>query len=241
MLQVAIIGVGSFGVRMLEELNSIGADVFIVDKDSEVIGKYKDLAKDAYITDAINQAALEKIVPKQLDAAIVDLTGSLEASIMATALLKKMEVQNILVKAKSDEHGEILETVGATRIVYPDLDAAERLTPLLASSVLFNYMQVSENLALAEVSVLEELDGKKLKDCNMRSKYRLNVVAFRSEPDAPFQFIADGDFKLSISNILLVAGSDEAIYDYTKKDDGEVQIAKNQFWQRALNRKRGRK
>ena len=237
MLQVAIIGVGTFGARMLEELNDIGADIIIVDKDSEVIEKYKDLARDAYVTDAINQVALEKIIPTDIDVAIVDLCGALEVSIMATAFLKKMGISNIIAKAESDDCGEVLELVGATKIIYPDLDAAQRLTPILASDVLFNYMQVSENLALAEVSVMEEFDGKKLKDCNIRSKYQLNVVAFRSKPDAPFQFIPDADFELSVANIILVAGTEEAINKYTKKDEKELKKS-NRFF---LEKPRGKR
>ena len=222
MLQVALIGIGTFGARMLEELNEINAEVIIIDKDSEVIQKYKDLANDAYITDAINQDALEKVVPKDIDVAIVDLCGALEASIMATAFLKKMGICNIVSKADSDEHGEILKLVGATKIIYPDLDAAQRLTPILASNVLFNYMQVSENLALAEVSVIDEFIGKKLIDCNIRSKYQLNVVAFREKSTTPFQFISDANFEFSDSNVLLVAGSEDAINKYTQKEEHEI-------------------
>ncbi len=238
MLQVAIIGVGTFGVRMLEELNDIEAEVIIVDKDSEVVEKYKDLARDAYVTDAINQVALEKIIPQELDVAIVDLCGALEASIMATAFLKKIGIKTIVAKARSDEHGDVLKLVGATRIIYPDLDAAQRLTPILASNVLFNYMQVSDNLSLAEVSVIDEFDGKTLKDCGIRSKYHLNVVAYRSEQGAPFQFIDDANFVFSASNILFVAGSEEALFEYIEKEEKEeLQHSKRSFWEKIVEKK----
>ena len=238
MLQVAIIGVGTFGTRMLEELNDITSEVIIVDKNSEVIEKHKDLARDAYVTDVINHVALEKIIPKEIDVAIVDLCGALEASIMSTAFLKKLGIKTIVAKARSDEHGDVLKLVGATKIIYPDLDAAQRLTPILASNVLFNYMQVSNNLSLAEVSVIDEFDGKTLKDCNIRSKYHLNVVAYRSNPEAPFQFIKDANFIFSASNILFVAGSEEAISKYTKKEEKEeFKHAKRSFWKKIMEKK----
>ena len=84
MLQVAIIGLGTFGVRMLEELNDIDADVIILDKDADMINKYKDLARDAYITDAINHEAIMKCVPETIDAAIVDVGNNLEVEILTT-------------------------------------------------------------------------------------------------------------------------------------------------------------
>ncbi|MFI3257858.1 MAG: TrkA family potassium uptake protein [Spirochaetales bacterium] len=232
MLQVAIIGMGTFGVRMLEELNEIDAEVIIVDKDQEVIDTYKDLVRDAYITDAINQAALEKVVPHDIDAAIIDLSGALEVSIMATVFLKKMEVKNIIVKARSDEHGEILKLLGATKVIFPDLDAAQRLTPLLASSVLFNYMQISPDLALAEVGVLVSWNEKTLAEANMRAEYGLNVVAYREAPTEPFTFIANINFQFSLSNILLVAGTEEAIRSYADQEERDIKTGKKRLIKR---------
>lgn len=75
MKQFAIIGLGAFGIRMLDELLSVTDEIIIVDKDREVIEKYKDKAKAAYITDAINETALSKIIPSDIDSVIVDLGG----------------------------------------------------------------------------------------------------------------------------------------------------------------------
>src|SRR5512133_2007785 len=108
MKQFAIIGLGSFGMRMLEELLGVTSEIIIIDKDREIIERYKDRAKAAYITDAINETALRKIIPTEIDAVIVDLGGKIEASLMATSYLKKMGIKEIIVKAETDEHGEIL-------------------------------------------------------------------------------------------------------------------------------------
>lgn len=232
MLQIAIIGMGTFGKRMLEELNGIKAEIIILDKDHEVIDKYKEFARDAYVTDAINKAALEKIVPGDIDAAIIDLSGALEVSIMATVFLNKMGIKNIIVKARSDEHGEVLKMVGATQVVFPDLDAAQRITPLLASNVLFNYMRVSDELALAEVGVLAKLEGKTLVESNIRAGYGLNVVAYRPDITAPFIFIGESSFRFSSSNVLLVAGTDDAIQKYTEKDKYDTRRSKKTILKR---------
>ena len=155
MKQFAIIGLGAFGVRMLEELLTITDEIIIIDKDKEIINKYKDFAKSAYVTDAINEIALTKIIPPEIDAVIVDLGGKIEVSIMTTNYLKKMGIKDIVVKAQTDEHGEVLTMVGATKVVFPDQEAAKRITPMLASSLLFNFMPISANLALAEVKANE--------------------------------------------------------------------------------------
>ncbi len=218
MIQVAIIGLGMFGIRMMEELSLADAAIIIVDKDPEIIDAYKDKVQDAFIADAINEAALKKIIPSDIDAVIVDMGGSIEASVMTTNYLKKMNINKIIVKAETNAHGEILTLVGATQIIYPDLDAAQRLTPQLVSNRLFNFVQVSENFSLAEVAVTESILGHSIFDVNFRQKYGLTLVAFRHKDQEDYAFISGGSFIFEENQILLVAGNDEAIESFTKKE-----------------------
>lgn len=238
MLQVAIIGLGTFGVRMLEELNDINADIIILDKNAEMINKYKDFARDAYITDAINQAAICKCIPSDLDAVIVDVGNNLEAAIMTTNYLHKMGQKQIITRAHTDEQGEVLELVGATRVIYPDLDAAQRLTPMLASNVLFNYMQVSEEMALAEVGVIPDIVDKNLIEANIRQKFDLNVVAVRKSSDDEFAFVDAQTFTFDKQNVLLVAGKWDAIKEYANFEVSEVKRNKGSDLRKMFGKKK---
>jgi len=186
MKQFAIIGLGAFGLRMLEELLEVTNEIIIIDKDKDVVDRYKDKAKAAYISDAINEAALTRIIPQQIDAVIVDLGGKIEVSIMTTNYLKKMGIREIIVKAQTDEHGEVLRLVGATRVVFPDREAAIRITPMLASSLMFNFMPISPNFALAEIRVTSGCVGKSLIEMNLRKNWGLNVVAMRKSDSEEF-------------------------------------------------------
>ena len=217
MKQFAIIGLGAFGQRMLEELLLITNEIIIIDKDQEVINKYKDLAKAAYITDAINEMALKKVIPSEIDAVIVDLGGKIEVSIMTTNYLKRMNIKEIIVKAQTDEHGEVLKMVGATKIIFPDLEAAKRITPMLASSMLFNFLPISSNLSLAEVKANEYCIGKTLIDSNLRKQFGLNVVALGNINHEEFTFISDPSYEFKADDVLLVAGSEEAILQFSEE------------------------
>lgn len=216
MIQVAIIGLGMFGIRMMEELDAADVNLIIVDKDPEIIDKFKDKVQDAYITDAINEAALEKLIPRDIDAVIVDMGGNIEASVMTTNYLKKMGLKKIIVKAETNAHGEILSLVGATQVVYPDLDAAQRLTPQLVSSNLLNFVQISENFSLAEVEVAPAVLEKTIFETNIRQQYGLNIVAYRHKGREDYTFISDSSFKFEEDQVLLVAGNIEAIENFTE-------------------------
>ena len=97
-MQVAIIGLGFFGIRMLDELSEVGSEIIIVDKDAEKIEKYKGKAKASYISDVINKEVFVKIIPPYIDTAIVDFDDKLEPAILTTHYLKQMGIKNIIVQ-----------------------------------------------------------------------------------------------------------------------------------------------
>jgi trk system potassium uptake protein len=216
MVTIAVIGMGSFGCRVVDELEQADADVIILDKDRDIVEKYKGKVRDAYITDAINDETLRRILPEDIDAVIVDLGSQLETSILVTNHLHKMGIKQIVVKAHSNEHGEILKLVGATDVIYPDLDAALHITPILVSPLLFNYIQISEKFALAEVSVRSDLAEKTLAESKLRQKYELNLVAVRNSPAEEYAFVSSPSFILKADMLLLVAGTTDALHAYTE-------------------------
>lgn len=238
MATIAVIGLGNFGCRITEELIEANADLIILDKDREIIEKYKNSVLNAFITDAINEETLRKVVPPDVDAAIVDLGNLLETSILVTSHLKKIGVKQIIVKARNEDHGEILKLVGATKIVFPDLDAAVHLTPLLLHKTLFNFMQLSENFAIAEVAVLAESEGKTLAQSNLRQKYNLNVIGIRNSNLLDIQ-TPSPDTILTKEMILLVSGSNESINAYTEIHQELKEKSKNNnIFNRLLRRQK---
>ena len=55
MTTIAVIGLGSFGCRIVEELIETQAELIILDRDREIVEKYKNSVVNAYITDAISE------------------------------------------------------------------------------------------------------------------------------------------------------------------------------------------
>lgn len=214
MRQYAIIGLGAMGVRMLEKLSEVTDEIILIDKDPELVERYKEMAAKAYVVDAINDAALRRVIPEGLDAAIVDLGGNIEAAILVTNILKKLHVVDIIVKAVSEEAGEIFELVGATRVVYPDREAASRVVPLLVSPSLFNFMPIGSNLVMAEVRIPEKYAGMSLIEANLRQRHGINVIALRSEGSQEYSYFS-ADYKLREDDVLLVAGKEAEVIDFS--------------------------
>jgi trk system potassium uptake protein TrkA len=210
MKQIAIIGLSSFGRRVLEELLELNCEVLIVDKDRDVVATYKDRVAAAFVADALNEELIRKLIPATVDVAVVDVGGRTEVSILLTNYLKKMGVRTIVAKADSNEHGEILELVGATRVVFPNREAAKRLVPLLSSADLYSFLPLSGELAIAEIRVPEQLVGKTAIEADVRKRYNLNVIGFRKAPSEEYTYFQPA-YRMGREDAVLVAGREADI------------------------------
>jgi trk system potassium uptake protein TrkA len=216
MKQFAIIGLSRFGRRLLEEFLVTDAEMIIIDKDRDVIELYKDKVASAYIADVLNEEIIRKLIPPAIDAAIVDLGERIEGAILVTNYLKKLGVKEIIARAEGNEHGEILELVGATKVVFPNQEAAKRIAPFLISSQIFSYLPISAGLVIAEVKVPEKFYGKSLVEVDMRRQYNLNVIAYRKLDRDEYFFYAP-EYRLQGDDILLVGGGEEDIDAFTEE------------------------
>jgi trk system potassium uptake protein TrkA len=211
--QVAILGLSHFGKSVLEELLELKVEVFIMDKDRQIIDAYKDAAAGSVVLDVLNVENLRKVIPESTDAVIIDMGDSIEASILATSYCAKLKIKTIIVKAETESHGEILELVGATKVVFPNKEAAKRISPLLLSSVLLNYLPVSGKLVIAELAIPDHLIGKTVQEIEFQTKHQLNLISIRSIEGEFDQF--DEGYTFKPKDIGLFSGTDEALDRFT--------------------------
>jgi trk system potassium uptake protein TrkA len=213
MKQFALIGLSTFGRRVLEELLKIDADLLIIDKDPALVDRYKDQVGAAYVADVIREETIKRLVPAEVDAAIIDLGGTIEASVLVTNYLKKLGVKQIIARAETDDHGEILGIVGATQIIFPNREAAKRIIPPLVTRSLFNYLPLGDGIAIVELRVPDHIAGKTLVEADLRRRFRINVIA-RKTREGRYDFFTP-DYQLQKDETLLVVGKESDITDFS--------------------------
>lgn len=216
MKKIAIMGLGTFGISMLNELFEIGAEIIIIDQNQEILDKYKTKAYSAQLLEEITETSLRKILSANVDTVIVDFSRKIELSIISTTLLKNIGIKNIIVKAQSNEHGTLLKTVGATQLIYPDIEAAKRTSPILASELLLKFMPISHDLTLAEVGVASKYVGKSLLEANLRKDLGINIIAHRKNSSEEYIFMDDPTYKFEEDDVLLIVASEDHIYSFTE-------------------------
>ena len=222
MKQFAIIGLDAFGVWVLEELLELDVEILIIDKDERLVSEYKNRVQAAYVADVIKEETIRKIVPEDIDAAIIDLGDRTQSSVLVANYLKKMGVQKIIAKAETGEHGEILRLVGATDVVVPDREAAKRIMPPLLSDSMFSYMPISDQLVMAEVRFPDEMDGKSLAESAVRRDFGLNIVAVRPGGAGQFAFVSP-DYRIRVEDTFLVVGETERVQQFSVTSEDPTQ------------------
>lgn len=201
-----VLGGGRFGQGVAKTLYSIGHEVILIDHNEEVVKAMSKFCTHAIIGDCRDENMLKSIGIRNFDVAIVAVGGDFEASVLVSFLLKEYGVPYVIAKVKSDIHGRILEKVGVDSIVFPERDSAIRLGRNLSCNNFLDYVELSPEYSIAEISCLDSWIGKSISELAIRSKYGINIMAIKNEeainvtPSAK-DILSDGD-------VLIVIGSE---------------------------------
>lgn len=200
-----ILGLGKFGRSVAQTLTMNGCDVLAIDKDEEAIQSVADEVTHVVQADVTDQDALNALGVRNFDAVIVAISSDMQASIMATILVKEMGVPYILAKAQNDIHKRVLEKVGADRIIFPEREIGIRIANNLISENFVDYIELSKDFSIVEISILEDWIGKSLKEINMRANFGINVMAIKKGDN--INISPEADTTLYQEDILVVIGS----------------------------------
>src|SRR5687767_4765206 len=175
--QVAVLGLGRFGQAVALELTRLGHDVLAVDHDEKAVQSIADEVTHAAQADITDPEALEALGLADFDTTIVAVSETLEASIMATVLLRRLGVRRIIAKAAHDLHGSILEQVGAMRVVYPERETGFRVAHSFHAPGVQDYLDAAPGYGIARVAAAPSWVGRSLGEVDLASSCRLTVLA----------------------------------------------------------------
>jgi trk system potassium uptake protein TrkA len=210
-MHIGVIGLGNFGSALARRLYDLGHQVSALDIKTKALATAQDFADQAVTADATDRSVLEELGLGLADAAVVSLGANMAASILVTLHLREMKVGRIISKAISADHEKILKRVGATEVLFPERDAAERLATSLAHPNLLDYLPLGGEFSVAEVSPISDWVGKTLVDVSLRTNYDVNVIAIRELVPERMTVVIKPDYKIKDSDVLVVLGRQEDI------------------------------
>ena len=204
-----VIGLGRFGAELATKLYQCGEEVLAVDTNESIVDKIADHVTRAVTADARDLDVLEKLGAENFDRAVVAVGSDLAASALITMNLKTLNVPFIMCKAHDDTYREILERLGADRVVLPEREVADKLALGLTHAGVMEYIELSEEFGIVEMEPIDEWIGKSIKDLELRTRYGANVIALRDKDD--IQIPPDITTPITADHIMVMLGSYEML------------------------------
>lgn len=208
----AILGLGKFGMALATELVRNHQDVLVADANEHVINEIAHVVTRAVIADATDENELRDLDIGSFDHVYVTLGKNVECSIMATMLAKQLGAKDVTARANNHNHSMVLQKIGADHVVQPEQDLARQMVFRQLHPNVVNYVQITKDITLAEVSVDNpKFYNKTLGDLSFRNKFHVNVIAIVDQNDEHLNQVPRATDVIHPHDQITVIGNSEAI------------------------------
>ena len=199
---VLVIGLGRFGSAIATTLDDLGRDVLAIERDERLVQKWSNRFR-LIEADATNINALRQAGASDFSVAVVGVGTSLESSVLVTANLVDLGVNQIWAKAISRSHGRILRRIGANHVVYPEYDAGARVAHMVSGRML-DYIEMEDGFSIVKMRPPKEIQGFAIDETRVRERYGVKIIGVKA-PGQPFEY-TQADTRIDPEDIIIVSG-----------------------------------
>ncbi len=204
--QIAVIGLGRFGSSAAIQLASLGYDVLGVDKNEDLVEKMSDELTHVVRADTANEGALEELGIRNFDVVVVGISSDVQSSIVTTLILKHLNVPYVIAKARDELHGEILDRIGADKVIYPEHEAGLRISHTFISRALLDYVEVVPGYGVSKIRVPDRFVGRSLQVLGFGGESGLHVLMIGRNKSVVFD--PNPSERIQSGDVLMLVGED---------------------------------
>ena len=189
-----VIGLGRFGLALVECLSKAEKEVIAVDRDETRVKDARRFTDFALVVESYDQEALEEIGIQNCDTVVICISGRIDTSILITMTVLNMKVPHVVTKAASLMHGEVLKRLGA-QVVFPERDMAVRLGKGLVYHSFLDSVALEGDVEIRKIQITDSLKGTSIEEADIRQKYGLNIIALEHDHRTDVDFPSSYRFK----------------------------------------------
>ncbi|HUP01789.1 MAG TPA: TrkA family potassium uptake protein [Gemmatimonadota bacterium] len=180
MLRIAVMGLGNFGYFFARHLSRQRVEILALDIDKAAVDRAGAFVTEAIVGDVTDRSLLEELEIGSVDYAVISLGDEhMDPSVLATLHARALGVPNIYVKAVSDDHAQILDLIGATKVIHPEREVAESLAETLGKPNVLDFIPLGEDYSIIEFEPSSVLVGRTLADVDFRNRYGITVIGIK--------------------------------------------------------------
>ena len=148
-----VIGLGYFGENLVKELVAQGAEVLVIDKNTNRLNKIKDIVSFAVALNTTNELEMKKLGLSDFDAVIVAIGEDFEDSIITTAILKQIGVKRVITRVMNPIHEKLLLALEVSETLVPEAEAANHLSKRLMLPGVIETFRISKEYSIFELKI----------------------------------------------------------------------------------------
>jgi trk system potassium uptake protein TrkA len=208
-----ILGAGRFGTHLAARLSEFGCEVVLADQDANRVAELAEDGFNILEMDVADEDALKEAGVQDADAVVVSIGENIKGSVLATLLLKELQVKKIIARALDAKHAQVLEKLGADIVVLPTRDMAYRLAEQMRDDAQDERHPLHEDYQLAKVRLGLRLHGQSLAMAKLPKTFGVTaVLIIRGSQDKETEaFEPAADFMLQQGDLIMIVGRREKI------------------------------
>lgn len=210
---VAVLGLGLFGSALALTLARNGIEVIAVDLKMDHVEEVMGEVEMPVQADFTKIDQLIEVGVKDADIAVIAAGERLENTILGIMNLKKLGIEEVIVKTKNRDYREVLLKVGATRVILPESEMGVRLAHELSNSKVIDYLAIDDEYHILEIAIQKEWIGKSIIKLDVRNKFGYNILAIKSLESRKYSAQIDPHYVFKKGDLVLVMSENKEMND----------------------------
>ena len=210
-----VIGLGKFGFHVAKGLAQQGEIVIGIDSDEDKVRDVSEYIQDAISLDSTDIRALKEAGIADAEVAIVSIGVHIESSILTVMALKELGIETIVAKAITPIHGQILSKLGASKVIYPEMESAKKLVKKIVKNMHYETIDLSITMKIAKMTLPSFWVGTSILSPVFENEYEVKPIAYKHQGE--WHTVFENDDILEKGDILVVLGNSNKIEELSKK------------------------
>lgn len=208
---IGVLGLGLFGSSVAQTLAENGIDVIAMDINMDHVEEVVDLVDVAIQGDFTKLHQLQDAGFAECDEVVIASAEKLEDTILAVLNLKKLGVPLITAKTKSVDYREVLEMVGASRVILPEIEMGVQMGTMLSNPIVSELVKLDDRYNVIEFKCQDSWIGKTIVQIDFRNHYNTNIIAIRPKKTNEFTIEFGPNYIVTKGDIFLGITTDEGM------------------------------
>lgn len=175
--QYAVLGLGRFGMSIVRTLADYDVTVLACDRNEEQLNEAAEYTSHVAQADVADEETLEGLAIGDFDVVVLAMGENFEAAIMATLTAKELGAEKVVVKTLSQRQKQILERVGADRVVLPEIEMGEKVALSLIDPAMIDVLERAGRQSITKIHPHDDWLKRSVAELDIRQNYDISIMA----------------------------------------------------------------